>query len=96
MDIIDDFPLQDGRAHIFIEWDPKALSQSQLVEAIEMGGAHILETITIREKPEGRLMLFKLDISDIREVVFALAKYPLNKIEGYNSKKIIHTGRRKE
>lgn len=87
MDIVDDFRLQDGCAHILIEWDPKALSPNQLVKAMEMSGAHILETISIEEKPEGKSMLFKVDINDIREVVLALAKYPLKKIKGYNSKR---------
>jgi hypothetical protein len=82
-----DVSLHDERAQIFIEYDKSMTPLHCLVEAIEMAGANIFEIITLSEEPKGKKSIaIKLDIQDVRNVILGVSKYPLTKIEGYNSR----------
>jgi hypothetical protein len=83
-----DIPLDDGYAHLLIEYDPESVSLPRLQETIELAGVRVIEAQDLsggREK--GRLVLFKLNVEDVREVILSLSKYPLISVTGYNSKK---------
>ncbi len=83
-----DIPLDDGYAHVLIEYDQESISLPQLRETIELTGVRVIETQDLLGGPErGRLVLFKLNIEDVREVMLSLSKYPLINVTGYNSKK---------
>jgi hypothetical protein len=94
-DPIGNIPLDDEHAHILVEYYENAISLRLLIETIEISGAEILETIPLREEPGGpRLVLFKLDVEDARNVVISLSKHPLANLKGYNAKSKIARKRR--
>ncbi len=80
--------LDDGYAHVLIEYDRESVPLTELREAIESTGTRVIET---RDLPGGleksRVVLFRLDVEDVREVILSLSKYPLIHVTGYNSKK---------
>ena len=80
-------PLDEGYAHIVIEYDQDRVSFSELLETIRMTGTQVLETQELRAGPDqNRSILFKLDIQDVRDVMLSLSKHPLMNVTGYNSK----------
>ncbi len=82
-----DIPLDDGYAHVLIEYDRESVSFPNLLETIELTGARVIETRDLRPGRErNRVILLKLDIEDVREVILSLSKYPLMNVTGYNSK----------
>jgi len=82
-----DIPLDEDHAHIVIEYDHERVSFSELFETIEMTGTHVLETKELRAgRDRNRLILFKLDVQDVRDVMLSLSKHPLRNVTGYNSK----------
>jgi hypothetical protein len=83
-----DIPLDGGYAHLLIEYDRESVSLPTLQETIELAGVRVIETQDFsggREK--GRLVLFTINVEDVREVILSLSKYPLINVTGYNSKK---------
>ena len=87
-DFYHNLPLDDEHCHILIDFDEKVVTFHRLKETIEMTGAAILEIITLREDPEGnKSILIRLETQDVRNVVLTVSKFPLNRIQGYNSKK---------
>lgn len=94
-DPIQDIPLDDEHAHIFVEYDENVTSLRLLIETIEISGAEILETIPLRKEPGGpRSVLFKLDAEDVRDAVISLSKHSLANLRGYNAKSKIAQKRR--
>jgi hypothetical protein len=82
-----DIPLDEGYAHVLIEYDRERVSLPKLLETIEMTGARVIETRDLRPgKERNRAILLKLDAEDVREVILNLSKYPLVNVTGYNSK----------
>ena len=82
-----DIPLDDGYAHVLIEYDRERVSLLNLLEVIEMTGARVIETRDLPPRQErNRVILFKLDVQDVREVILSLSKFPLINVTGYNSK----------
>ncbi len=81
-----DIPLEEGYAHIVIEYDQERVSFSELFETIELTGTHVLETKELRAGPDqNRSILFKLDVQDVRDVMLSLSRHPLMNVTGYNS-----------
>jgi hypothetical protein len=92
---IRDIPLEEGYAHIVIEYDQERVSFSELLETIKSTGTQVLETKELRAGPDqNRSVLFKLDIQDVRDVMLSLSKHPLMNVTGYNSKTNINSLRR--
>lgn len=90
-----DIHLDEGYAHIVIEYDQERVSFSELLETIEMTGTQVLETKELRPGPDqNRSILFKLDIQDVRDVMLSLSKHPLMNVTGYNSKTNMNSIRR--
>ncbi len=86
---VSDLPLDEEHAHILIEYDPRLTPLQSLTETIETTGAKILETIVLREGPLGeKSVLIRLGIQDARSAVLSLSKYPLIRVEGYNSGRV--------
>jgi len=86
---VSDLPLDEEHAHILIEYDPRLTPLHCLMETIETAGAKILETIVLREGEEGeKSVLIRLGIQDARSAVLSLSKYPLIRVEGYNSGRV--------
>jgi hypothetical protein len=83
---INDLLLDDEHAHILVEYDQDVIPLHCLTEAIESAGAEILEVIVLREGPEGNKSVFiRLGTKDARNAILNLSKYPLIRVEGYNS-----------
>ena len=83
-----DIPLEEGYACVLIEYDRETISLTKLRETIELTGTRVIETRDLPEaREENRLVLFKLNAEDVREVVLSLSKHPLINVTGYNSKK---------
>lgn len=94
-DLSKDISVNDEYSHIVVKYDESLLHFNQLVRAIETARAQILDTIVLEEEPSGkRTILIKLDVEDVREVIFNLLKHELIKLEGYNSK--VRTNRKGE
>jgi len=92
-DLAQDIHLDEEHGHILIEYDQGMISFNRLKEAIEMAGAKILDSISRKESKGNQSVLFRLNIQDVREIVFNLSTLPLIKVGGYNSKLAI--GRRR-
>ena len=86
-DPLKDINVDDEYSYVFVEYDHSEVSFNSIIETIHLIGAHILDSIILREEPRGtKSILFKLDVQDVREVILNLSKHKLLTIKGYNSK----------
>ena len=84
--LMSDLPLDDEHAHILLEYDQGVIPLECLTESIETAGAEILQIIVLREGPEARRsVLIRLGTQDARNAILSLSKYPLTRVEGFNS-----------
>ncbi len=86
-DLLKDVTLDDGYAHVLVQYDPGEISILQLKETIEGSGTRILESAELQiNGGRYKSILFKLDVQDVREAILNLSKYHLVKVAGYSSK----------
>ena len=86
-DLLKDVTLDDGYAHVLVQYDPGEISIPQLKETIEGAGTRVLESVDLRfNVGRYKSILFKLDAQDVRETVLNLSKFHLAKVAGYSSK----------